>query len=375
MAGIYIHIPFCRKNCSYCDFYFSLNKKHEPAFFNALRTELALRKFEMQNEAVHTVYLGGGTPSYASIQEVERVLNWIYSELPVVPEPEVTLEANPDDLTREKLSEWKKSGINRLSVGVQSFSDKYLKLLNRSHNARQVHKGLENARKAGFENITVDLIYGIPGMTYDEWEAQINRFLSLSLPHLSAYALTVEKGTLLHRQVEKNIIRMPDDEQYENMFFMLVDALKKHNYEHYEISNWALAGRKSRHNRSYWSGEKYFGFGPSAHSYDGKRTRRWNVANLHKYIRGIREGNTWYETERLSDKDLFNELIMTRLRTSKGIPDGRLKTEFAEFYPAFIKTAELLMAERKLKFENGYWKVPESARFITDGIIETFFVV
>ncbi len=375
MSGIYIHIPFCRKNCSYCDFYFSLNKKHEPDFFNALRTELALRKNELQNELIETIYLGGGTPSYASLEQLERVFYWIYTSLPVAPHAEITLEANPEDLNPAVLEKWKSLGINRLSIGVQSFEDKYLQLLNRSHTSKKVFEGLSYARRAGFENISIDLIYGIPGMDLTEWEKQIDYFLDLSIPHLSGYALTVEKGTLLHHQVKKGIIRMPEDEIFEEMFFLLIDKLEKAGYSHYEISNWAKPGMESKHNRSYWLGKKYAGFGPSAHSYDGLTIRKWNKPNLHQYIKNITEGNPWYETEKLSEKDRFNELIMTRLRTDVGVDNKHIKLKFPAYYDFFKQTATKLLHENKLIYENDFWRIPRHAKFITDGIIEEFFVV
>jgi oxygen-independent coproporphyrinogen-3 oxidase len=376
VAGLYLHIPFCRKNCSYCDFYFSLNKKHEPAFFNALRTELALRKFEISGESIDTVYFGGGTPSYASPGELERVLDLIRTTYIFSGNPEITLEANPDDLTRENLNAWKQAGINRLSIGVQSFDDRFLELLGRRHDSRQVFEGLEETRAVGFENITIDLIYGIPGMYPEDWQKQVEIFSDLDIPHLSAYALTVEPRTLLSRRVEKGIVRLPDDEIFETMFLYVSKKLDEAGYEHYEISNWAKPGYRSRHNTSYWQGKMYMGFGPSAYSYDGYETRRWNVANLHKYIKGITGGtDKWYETEQLSGRDLYNELIMTRLRLLEGVREAEVEKRFPVFVTEFRRTAQMLKERGLLEKNGGYWRIPGSKRFLSDGIIEEFFSV
>jgi len=375
MAGIYVHIPFCRQSCSYCDFYFSVNKRHEQAFFNALRTEWSLRRREAERERVETLYFGGGTPSYAEPFFLERVINEITRHVYLAPEAEITLEANPDDMSREKLRQWKDMGINRLSVGVQNFDNRFLQLLNRSHDARRTEQALENAIATGFENITLDLIYGIPGMTLAEWENQIDRFLRLDFPHLSAYALTVEPGTLLDYQVKKGRVHMPSDEMFEKQFFLLRDKLTAAGFRHYEISNFARPGYESKHNTSYWEGKPYMGLGPSAHSYDGNTMRRWNVANLHRYIRGVSGNGDWYETEILGPAELYNEWIMTRLRTDEGVKERDIREKFPGFYPLFRRTAERLCRSGQLLCREGQYRVAPEALFRTDGIIEEFFVV
>ncbi len=375
MAGIYIHIPFCKQNCTYCDFYFSLNKKHEKDFFNALGAELALRKREMLAERIETIYFGGGTPSYASPQETDRILNWIFSNLHVNPNAEITLEANPEDLITENLFAWKNAGINRLSIGVQTFEDKFLQLLNRSHNAQQVFSGLENTIQTGFTNLTIDLIYGIPGMNLKTWEKQLDIFLQFQIPHLSAYALTVEPKTLLEYQIKTQKLNMPNEETFEKMFFVMTEKLTKEGFNHYEISNFARPGFESKHNKSYWEGKIYFGFGPSAHSYDGNKTRRQNLPNLFKYINGIKTGNPWYETEVLTEKNLYNEKILTLLRLRSGINEKTIKRDFPQFYPDFIQTSEYLIEQGLIEKSGAYYFIPAHARFLTDGIIEKFILV
>ena len=373
MAGIYLHIPFCRQSCSYCDFYFSVNKKHEEAFFNALRAELALRRRELNLEPVETVYFGGGTPSYASPAHIERILEWLSREVPLQSGVEITLEANPDDMSPENLRRWKAMGINRLSVGVQSFEDRFLKLLRRSHDARRVEEALHEAQAAGFDNLNLDLIYGIPGMDTEDWKAQINTFLQWNIPHLSAYALTVEPGTLLDFQVKKGKIHLPPEEIYANQFFQLRRMLHEAGFYHYEISNFALPGYESRHNSSYWEGKAYYGFGPSAHSYDGEKIRRWNVSNLHRYIRGIQGEGPWYETEILTPADRYHEYVMTRLRTDKGVNKKEIARIFPDFYGDFIRTAERLRKEKKLTEKEGVYRIAPAFLFLSDGIMAEFF--
>jgi len=373
---LYVHIPFCRQNCAYCDFYFSLNKRHEQSFFDALRRELRERAVEIRRYGpLQTVYFGGGTPSYARPAFLRAFLDEVRRLVEVMPGAEITLEANPDDITPEILAEWRSMGINRLSVGVQSFRDEDLRLMNRSHDAATTVQALEWLVKYGWDNVNIDLIYGIPGLDRNAWNENIRRFLGYGFPHLSAYALTVEPGTLLHHQVRKGRLRMPADEEYEQQFFDLIDRMKQAGYQHYEISNWARPDFVSRHNTAYWQGHPYSGLGPSAHSYDGHRKRRWNVANLHRYIRGLEKGERYYETETLSDRDLYNEYILTGLRTAEGVDKEVLRQRFPSFYTSFLETAHALAGQNLLAYRQGRWYVPKPALFRTDGIIERFFVV
>ena len=373
---LYVHIPFCRQNCSYCDFYFSVNKRHEAAFFAALRRELQSRAEEIRRYGpLQSIYFGGGTPSYADERLLAGFMAEIRALLEVAPEAEITLEANPEDITRSHLSGWKALGINRISVGIQSFDDTHLRLMNRSHDAAEARRALDLLAAEGPENVTMDLIYGIPGQTAENWRRQLSLFLDYAFPHLSAYALTVEEGTLLHRMVQKGRIRMPADEDYETAFRMLHRTLEKNGWEHYEISNFARPGYRSRHNTAYWQGHPYTGLGPSAHSYDGRRLRRWNVANLHRYIRGLEKGEKYYETETLADRDRYNEYIMTGLRMKEGVAEEEIRKSFPAYYENFRQTAEDLAAEGLLVFRAGHWFIPENALFRTDGIVEVFIVV
>jgi len=373
MAGIYIHIPFCRRACSYCDFYFSVSKRHEDRFFRTLLTELQLRETELRPHPIDTVYFGGGTPSFAGPQYLEEVLKWIRRNTRLSPGAEITLEANPEDLEPSKLLRWKKAGINRLSIGVQALDDTALQRLNRTHKVKQIRKGLHLVRQTGFENVAIDLIYGIPQTDLSFWDRQIDEFLHWNFPHLSAYALTAEPRTLLHHQIRRGLVSLPPDETYEAMFFRLTEKLKKAGFNHYEISNWAKPGYESRHNSAYWEGKPYFGFGPSAHSYDGRNIRRWNVANLHRYIRAVEARMPWYESETLDLRDRFNEFIMTRLRTARGINPEEVKRQFPPYFDEFKKIAGALETEY-LEWQNGSIRIKPRAWFMADGIIARFFI-
>ncbi len=372
---LYVHIPFCRVNCSYCNFYFSVNRRHEGRFFDALLAELQERKEEIAGYGpLQTVYLGGGTPSLAHKEYLEALFEHIRHYFPLADDAEITLEANPDDISRENLRFWKDSGINRLSVGVQSFRERDLQLMRRAHTTRQSRQALDWIAGAGFRNVTIDLIYGIPGMSTADWEEQLDIFLSYGFPHLSAYALTVEPDTLLARKVQSGAVTMPADEVYETQFFLLREKMLQAGYAHYEISNFARPGWHSRHNSAYWEGHPYVGLGPSAHSYDGKDLRRWNKSNLHVYMRGLENGGPYYETEKLSAADLYNEYLMTRLRTGEGVDVREIKNRFPDFYRAFVRLAETLEARGDLcRRGNRLWICP-GALFRSDGIIAEFFV-
>ena len=367
---LYIHIPFCRRKCSYCDFYFSVRLEHQTDFFDALKKEIQERQNEWRAHSIKSIYFGGGTPSLPDPRHIEKIIHYIYKHTRIDPGAEITLEANPEDLTPEKPAAWKSAGINRLSIGIQSFREKDLLLLNRQHTPEIIEKGLNNVTKAGFENLTGDLIYGIPGLGLKDWENNIRKILSFGFNHLSAYALTVEKNTLLEYQIRQGKIRMPDDEDFLEQFNMLREILKENGFEHYEISNWAKPGFQAAHNTAYWRGEAYAGFGPAAHSYDGLNRRRHNVANIHYYIRNIREGKPYFETEILHDRDRYNEYVLTRLRLlQEGIPGEEIKRLFPRFYTHFRKQAEELLDTGQLICENHRWKIHRDAVFLADTII------
>ncbi len=317
MAGIYLHIPFCRKACHYCNFHFSTSLQLKADLLQALYLEIVSRKDELKLDEISTIYLGGGTPSVLTGDELSSILDLIRLHYPVSENAEITLEANPDDLHEDYMNELLAVGINRLSIGIQSFSPTDLAYMNRSHDANQAIVSLQLAKKAGFDSLNADLIYGTPGMTDETFQKNILRMIDAGVDHLSAYALTVEPKTALAHFVKSGTSPAPDDEQTVRQFALLRHILKDAGYDHYEISNWSLPGRHSRHNTSYWQGEPYLGFGPAAHSYDGK-TRSWNVANNPKYIVGMNTGMPDREVEVLSEKERYNEYVLTRLRTKWG---------------------------------------------------------
>lgn len=317
MAGIYIHIPFCKKACNYCDFHFSTSLKNQDAIVDAICHEIALRKDYIQGEVLETIYFGGGTPSLLTSDQLRLIFKTIDDNFTIIPSPEITLEANPDDLSKEKLTVLKSAGVNRLSIGIQSFFEEHLSWMNRAHNAQESLQCLQWAKEIGFENITIDLIYGVPQMTDAQWEENINIALSLNIPHISAYNLTVEEKTVLHHQIKNGTSDALNDSQGERNFLQLQDKLKAANFIHYEISNFGQPEFFSKHNTSYWQGKKYLGVGPSAHSFDGK-SRAWNISNNALYLKGLEQKTVPLTTEVLSSKDLVNEHLMIGLRNIWG---------------------------------------------------------
>jgi oxygen-independent coproporphyrinogen-3 oxidase len=318
MSGIYLHIPFCRQACHYCDFHFSTSVQTKEAVLRCMKQELEMRREEMPFP-IHTIYFGGGTPSLLKTEEILQLLDSVFTNYQVLPNVEITLEANPDDLSAQKLKELRNTPINRLSIGVQSFHELDLKYLHRIHSARQAEYAIKGAQDAGFENLTIDLIYGIPTLSENGWMENLERTIALQVPHVSAYALTVEEQTPLFHLIRRKKAIAPPDDQATRDFMMMTQVLPMAGFEQYEISNFAQSGFRSRHNSSYWKGLPYLGIGPSAHSFDGENTRRWNVANNVHYIQGIIEGTPWFEKEHLTFENRVNEWIMIRLRTYEGI--------------------------------------------------------
>ncbi|MBK7344439.1 MAG: radical SAM family heme chaperone HemW [Saprospiraceae bacterium] len=317
MAGIYLHIPFCRKACHYCNFHFSTSLRLKGDLLDALHLEIIARKDEMVIDSISSIYFGGGTPSILTGEELSALLSLVREHYPVDPMAEITLEANPDDLSESYLDTLLDLGVNRLSIGIQSFAQADLEYMHRSHTADQAEQVLHLARKTGFQHVNADLIYGTPGMTDDTFRMNIRRIVDAGVDHLSAYALTVEPKTALSHFIRSVTAPPPDDEQTVRQFALLRQAMKDAGYDHYEISNWSLPGRHSRHNTSYWQGTPYLGFGPAAHSYNGQK-RSWNVANNPKYIAGMKAGTPDREIEVLSEQEIFNEYVLTRLRTKWG---------------------------------------------------------
>jgi oxygen-independent coproporphyrinogen III oxidase len=317
LSGIYLHIPFCKQACTYCNFHFTTSLRHKDDLLKAILKETVLEKGYLEGKPVETIYFGGGTPSLLSIGEIESLLGSIHRNFPIGPGAEVTLEANPDDITKEKLQGWKNAGINRLSIGVQSFFEEELQWMNRAHNSTQAMQGLELATSQ-FENITMDLIYGSPLLTDEMWKQNVDTAIRLGIPHLSCYALTVEEKTPLQKMIQLQQRTDVDNDKQARQFLLLMQWLREKGYEHYEVSNFALKGFRSRHNSAYWKGASYLGLGPSAHSYNRKE-RRWNIANNYTYISSINEGQPKRETEILSEQNKINEHIMISLRTREGL--------------------------------------------------------
>ena len=374
MAGIYIHIPFCKQACHYCDFHFSTNLRKKQDMVSALQKELLLRKDELKNEEVQTIYFGGGTPSVLEIGEINEIIKTVDENYRVIKHPEITLEANPDDLSIKKIKELSDSPINRLSIGIQSFFDQDLKLMNRAHDAKEADLCLNEAKKY-FDNISIDLIYGIPGMTNARWEENINKALSYELPHISSYALTVEPKTALKAFIDKGIIPNVDDEVAEEQFNILCTLLEKEGFVNYEISNFGKEGYFSKNNTAYWKGKKYIGIGPSAHSYDGTK-RGWNINNNSKYIRSIKENILPLEEEVLSKTDRYNEYVMTALRTIWGVSLDKIRNEFGtNYYEYLLDQSDKYMKEKLLVTEGDKLSVTKKGKFLCDGIASDLFMI
>ena len=374
MSGIYIHIPFCKQACFYCDFHFSTSLKKKEDMIAALVKEIEIRKVELGNTTIETIYFGGGTPSVLSTKEIETLIAAVYKNFRVVENPEITLEANPDDLSEEKIIELSNSPINRLSIGIQSFFEKDLKLMNRAHNSKEAKKCLEFATQY-FANISVDLIYGIPDCTNQEWRENIQTALSFGVPHISSYALTVEPKTPLASFIKKGIIKNVDDEKAQEQFHILIEELEKASFIHYETSNFGKEGFFSQNNSSYWLGKSYLGIGPSAHSFDGSQ-RSWNVRNNSKYINAIAESRLPIERETLSKTDRYNEYIMTGLRTIWGVSFDKIRNEFGDKYIEYLENHSKKHLQKDLLYlENQVLKTTKKGKFLSDGIASDLFIV
>lgn len=375
MAGIYLHIPFCRKACHYCNFHFSTSLKLQNDFLSALLKEIALRKDYLQHQQVSTIYFGGGTPSLLPEAHLQAIMEALHGHYNISPEAEISFEANPDDISAPRLTEWKRQGINRLSIGVQSFADRDLEWMNRAHNAAQARHCIDLARDAGISDLSIDLIYGIPGLSDNEWLDNLTTAASLGIPHLSCYALTVEPGTALHALIRKQRYLAVDSDDQARQFLMMTDFLTARGYLHYEISNFALPGEQSVHNSSYWSGTHYLGLGPSAHSFNGV-SRQWNVANNPLYIRALEEGRIPFEVETLSKTQRFNEYLMTSLRTMEGADLGQMEKNFGSGLRNYLEgQAKTFMDKRWLVKTEGRLVLTREGKLFADRIASDLFVV
>jgi len=374
MAGIYLHIPFCRQACYYCDFHFSTNQKIQNEIVDAITHELEYRKEYLKGEPVNTIYFGGGTPSILSISQLEKIFRSIEQNFNVLPETETTLEANPDDLTIEKLRDLKKAGINRLSIGIQSFDDHVLKFLNRVHTSEAALSTFDLARQAGFENISIDLIYSIPDQPDAIWRNNIQQALDLEPEHISSYSLTIEEKTVFGRWQKAGKLHEMDEELAARQFEMLMEMLAASHYEQYEISNFAKPGFYSKHNSSYWKGAHYLGVGPSAHSYDGE-SREYNVSNNHEYLRNLQAGKIPFTREVLSRNDKINDFILTTLRTSWGVSLRFLHSEWE--YDLLNRNGEYiqkLLDQKYIRIENDFLILNNKGKLLADRISSDLFV-
>ncbi|WGK66215.1 radical SAM family heme chaperone HemW [Croceiramulus getboli] len=373
MSGIYMHIPFCKQACHYCDFHFSTSMKKRPEMIAALQKELELRKDE-QPEEVQTIYFGGGTPSVLETQEIEDLVQTVYDHFPVAQNPEITLEANPDDLSPEKLDQLAASSINRLSIGVQSFFDQDLKLMNRAHDAPMALRSLQLSRKL-FDNISIDLIYGMPAMSDERWRANLKQAVDLDIPHISSYALTVEPNTALHRFVQKEVVIMPEEELVLTHFNSLQELMAHSGYTHYELSNFGKPGFHSKNNSAYWQGKSYLGIGPSAHSFDGAR-RSWNINNNTKYLKALAADTLAREVETLTMTDRYNEYIMTGLRTIWGVDLALIEQKFGKTYREYaLQQAHKHLEEHLMFLENDTLFVSKKGKFLSDGLAADLFLI
>ncbi|MDC6387481.1 radical SAM family heme chaperone HemW [Maribacter sp. PR1] len=374
MSGIYIHIPFCKQACHYCDFHFSTTMGKKEAMVNALVQELKLRKDEFRGEKVETIYFGGGTPTVLELAEINRILRAVYLYYDVINNPEITLEANPDDLSKDKIVELAESPINRLSIGIQSFFEEDLKLMNRAHNVEEAENCLQIASKY-FDNISIDLIYGMPNMSVARWKKNIEKALRFNVPHISSYALTVEPKTALAKFVEQELITPATDEETQEHFIALYKILLEAGFDCYEISNFGKPGYFSKNNSAYWQQKKYMGIGPSAHSFDGQR-RGWNINNNPKYVKAIENRELPMETEVLTTRDKYNEYIMTGLRTVWGVSLNRIQNEFGGKYKEYlILQSEKFRNQGLLNLDSDILSTTTKGKFLADGIAADLFMV
>lgn len=375
MAGIYLHIPFCRKRCHYCDFFKSTDLIQKARLVAGLKKELESRASELDSEIINTIYLGGGTPSVLLIDEQRDLLNTIRQNYTVSDDAEITMEANPDDLSQAVLSALREIGYNRLSMGVQSFAEADLKLMNRRHGVMQAVQSVKWARNAGFKNISIDLIYGLPNQTLEEWERNVRIAVELDVQHISAYNLTYHEGTVFYDQLIMGILKELPDELSLQQFELLISILKEAGFEHYEISNFCKPGMYSQHNSSYWKNKKYLGIGPSAHSFD-LYSRRWNVSSIGKYLQSIENNQSYSETEILTEQDRYNDYIITGLRTIWGISEAKIKAEFSEpYFIHFQKIRDKNLGSGHISFQSGIVCLSPEGLFISDRIIEDFMVI
>jgi len=374
LAGIYLHIPFCKQACTYCNFHFTTSLRYKDDLVQALRKETIAEKDYLGGEEVATIYFGGGTPSILDISDLRFLISDLRQHYPVSPEAEITLEANPDDVTIEKATAWKGLGINRLSIGIQSFFEEELRWMNRAHNADQAKACIENSYAAGIDNLSIDLIYGSPLLTDEMWEQNVKTAIDYQIKHLSCYALTVEEKTPLHKDISLQKKSDVDNDKQARQFLQLMQWLRNAGYEHYEVSNFAKPGFRSRHNSSYWKGISYLGLGPSAHSFNG-RERRWNIANNNVYIKSVNDGAVERQIESLTVAQQLNETIMISLRTREGIDLVKIENNWGEKERRRIER-DLAKYTRTglVTIKNAHAQLSDEGMLRADGIAADLFV-
>ena len=373
MSGIYLHIPFCKKACHYCNFHFSTSIRHADDMVNAIRQEIRLRKQDAKLP-LETIYFGGGTPSLLITEQLRLLLGEVYNQFEVIDNPEITLEANPDDLTSAYILAIHNLGVNRLSIGVQSFLDNELTLMNRAHNASQALSSVEHAKKV-FDNVSIDLLFGNPNTTLDDWKRNLDHALQLEVPHISSYALTLEPKTALEHFVDKGLVSALDENVVEAQFHHLVDTLTQAGYDHYELSSFGKPGYHSQNNMGYWQGKTYLGIGPSAHGFDGNQ-RYWNVSNNASYMQQITKGELPQTIEKLSVVDRFNESIMIGLRASWGVSLQAMENDLGFRYRQHLEDqAKRFVDEGFLHIDNNALKTTPKGAFLADGISADLFLI
>ena len=371
MAGIYIHVPFCKKRCLYCDFFSNINMNKKSYYVEAVCRELLERKNYLKKDKIKTIYFGGGTPSQLDESDFNAIFDAIYSNYDITEVKEITLEANPDDINNDYINILKKFPFNRVSLGIQSFDDEDLKFLNRRHDAAKAVTTVESLQKAGFDNISIDLMYGLPGQTKEKWQKNLDIATSLNVPHVSSYHLIYEESTAMYKLLKQGKISQVDEDTSLEMFRMLISHLKANGFIHYEISNFAKDGYFSMHNSSYWKGVKYIGIGPSAHSYDGN-TRSWNPSDMDSYI----SGNYTQETEELSNEEKYNDYILTSMRTMWGLDLNEVKDRFGNvMYEYCIKQAKPYIERMLISDKDNRLTITPEGIFISDSIMSDMMYV
>ncbi|RFZ81036.1 radical SAM family heme chaperone HemW [Mucilaginibacter terrenus] len=372
MAGIYIHIPFCKQACHYCDFHFSTSLKYKEDMVMALLREAVFQKDYLNGEPVQTIYFGGGTPSLLGAEDINRLIDTITKTHTVSSDAEITLEANPDDLNASKVMELRATAINRFSIGTQSFFDEDLLWMNRVHRSQEAEASIMRVQDAGFENITIDLIYGYPLLTNEKWKHNLDKVFTLDIPHISAYSMTVEPQTALASFISKKRQPPMNERQSAEQFTFMIDEMEQRGFDQYEISNFSKPGKHSKHNSNYWKGVKYLGIGPSAHSFNGV-TRQWNIANNAKYLDAISQASIPAEIEQLSENDRLNEYIMTSLRTMWGVDIEKLEAIAVGSSAIFLKEAAQYVNSDKLLLNNNVITLTKSGKLYADSIAADLF--